>query len=55
VLQWARAQVPPLPWDKSTCNAAAQWGNLDVLQWAREQHPPCEWTWQTSFLAAKGG
>jgi hypothetical protein len=43
VLQWARAQQPPCPWDKETCEAAADGGHLAVLQWARAQEPPCPW------------
>ena len=33
VLQWARAQDPPCPWDAWVCSDAAENGHLDVLQW----------------------
>jgi hypothetical protein len=33
VLQWARAQQPPCPWDWGACHAAAAGGHLHVLQW----------------------
>ncbi|GBF92802.1 hypothetical protein Rsub_05421 [Raphidocelis subcapitata] len=54
VLQWARAQQPPCPWDERTCWAAAEGGHLNVLQWARAQEPPCPWDAWTCFAAAKG-
>ena len=43
-------------WDRSsTCQLAAQGGNLEVLQWAREQTPPCPWNVSTCKYAAQGG
>ena len=39
VLQWARSQDPPCPWDEYVCRYAAMNGHLDVLQWARSQDP----------------
>jgi hypothetical protein len=55
VLQWARAQQPPCPWDKDTCRAAASNGQLAVLQWARAQQPPCPWDEETCTAAAQYG
>jgi hypothetical protein len=43
MLQWARAQQPPCPWDEETCAAAAEGVHLAVLQCARAQEPPCPW------------
>ena len=52
VLQWARDQDPPCPWDgkncaAATCRAAAAGGHLEVLKWLREQNPPCPWDGRT--------
>ncbi|GBF94231.1 hypothetical protein Rsub_06501 [Raphidocelis subcapitata] len=46
VLQWARAQQPPCPWDERTCTAAAQSGHLA---------PPCPWDERTCAAAAASG
>jgi hypothetical protein len=44
MLQWARSQAEPCPWDEETCAYAAENGHLHVLQWARSQSEPCpEW------------
>jgi hypothetical protein len=40
VLQWARSQPEPCPWDEWTCVRAAEKGHLHVLQWARSQAEP---------------
>ncbi len=32
VLQWARSQDPPCPWDEDVCRYAAENGHLDVLE-----------------------
>ena len=42
VLQWARAQDPPVAWG-GTCEDAALDGHLHVLAWARGQTPPAPW------------
>ena len=55
MLQWARMQNPPLPWDAVTCNVAARGGHLEVLKWARGQDPPCPWDSRTLTSAANGG
>jgi hypothetical protein len=49
VLQWARAQQPPCPWNEDTCSGAALGGHLAVLQWARAQEPPCRWDVKECF------
>jgi len=33
LLQWARVQDPPLPWNESACDAAIEHDNLDILKW----------------------
>ena len=43
VLQWARSQDPPCPWDVWVCRNAAEYGHLDVLQWLRTQDLPAAW------------
>jgi len=43
VLQWARAQEPPCPWDADVCTFAATNGHLEVLQWLRAQDLPGDW------------
>jgi len=43
VLQWARAQTPPAPWDEGTCTAAAEGGHPELLQWGRVRTPPALW------------
>ena len=53
MLQWARAQEPPCPWDECTCSEAARGGRLEVLQWARAHG--CPWDEDTCGLAAEGG
>ena len=53
VLQWARDQEPPCPWDEGTCQAAAKEGHLAVLQWARDQEPPCPWDVEECLHDAK--
>jgi len=55
MLQWARAQTPPAPWDEDTCQYAAQAGHLPVLQWARAQNPPAPWNKWTRNKAASSG
>jgi hypothetical protein len=40
---WLRSQVPPCPWDESTCMCAAEYGHVDTLLWLRGQKPPCPW------------
>jgi len=42
VLQWPRAQDPPLAWG-GTCEEAALNGHRHVLAWAREQADPAPW------------
>jgi hypothetical protein len=54
VLQWARSQQPPCPWDEEACSEAARGGHLEVLQWARSQEPPCPWDTRTRDRAASG-
>ena len=41
LLQWARKQDPPHPWDEETCAYAAENGHLHILKWARAQVSPC--------------
>ena len=55
ILQWARSQTPPFPWDQWVCNWAAGNGRLDVLQWLRSQTPPCPWGKGTCIEAARCG
>ena len=55
ILQWARSQTPPCPWDERTCLWAASNGRLDVLQWLRSQTPPCPWNEWTCLWAASNG
>jgi len=55
LLQWARAQSRPAPWDETTCSAAAYGGHLELLQWARSQTPPASWDERTCGAAARGG
>jgi hypothetical protein len=43
MLQWARSQPEPCPWDWHTCANAAFNGHLEVLQWARSQPERCPW------------
>ena len=43
MVQWAKAQSPPCPWNENTCHFAAEGGYLELLQWARAQSPPCPW------------
>lgn len=35
ILEWARAQEPPAPWDKWICSVIAISGHLEILKWAR--------------------
>ena len=44
ILQWARAQDPPCPWDEKTCEVAAERGHLEILKFLRGQDPPCPWS-----------
>jgi len=55
LLQWARAQSRPAPWNETTCSAAAYGGHLELLQWARAQTPPAPWDERTCGAAARGG
>ncbi|KAI8468012.1 MAG: hypothetical protein J3K34DRAFT_394761 [Monoraphidium minutum] len=55
VLQWARRQEPPCPWDERVCKAAAARCDLAMLQWARRQKPPCPWNEDVCFIAARDG
>ena len=55
LLQWARTQNPPCPWDNLTCEKAAKGGHLNVLQWLRAQVPPCPWDEYTCTYAAENG
>ena len=43
VLQWAREQDPPCPWNEWTCTYAAGGGHLEALKFLRAQDPPCPW------------
>ncbi|KAK9822949.1 hypothetical protein WJX74_008129 [Apatococcus lobatus] len=52
MLQWLRAQAPPVRWSESTCRVAASTGNLALLQWLRAQNPPCPWGITCAFAAA---
>jgi len=54
LLQWARAQTPPFPWDETTSMAAAVNGHAEMLQWARAQDPPCPWDESTTRAAVEG-
>ena len=40
VLDWMRAQEPPIPAQRDECEVAARAGQLQVLQWLRAQFPP---------------
>ena len=55
VLQWARQQQLPWPWDGWVCAWAARGGHLEVLQWARQQQLPCPWDARVCADAAAGG
>jgi hypothetical protein len=50
VLQWARSQDPPCPWESDACNNAATKGHLHVLQWLRNQNPPCPWDSEDEYF-----
>ncbi len=43
MLEWLRAQDPPVPWDAHVCEAAAACSNISMLGWMRRQQPPCPW------------
>lgn len=53
LLQWARAQNPPIAWSASTCASAAASGQIQTLQWLRENG--CEWDVSTCDSAAAKG
>ena len=53
MLQWLRAQQPPIPWDEQTCARAASKGNLGLLQWLRAQDPPAPWGVTCTAAAAR--
>jgi hypothetical protein len=53
VLQWARRQDPPCPWDARTCAEAAGRGDLPMLKWARLHG--CEWDERVCEFAACHG
>jgi hypothetical protein len=55
VIERARAQNPPCPWDEWTCAKAAMNGHLHVLQWVRAHDPPCPWDEKTCAWAAEYG
>ena len=55
ILQWARSQSPPCPWNEWACRLAAEHGHVDVLQWLRSETPPCPWNEFVCRLAALRG
>ena len=55
ILQWARSQTPPCPWNAWTCAYTAQNGRIDVLQWLRGRTPPCPWNAFVCVYAAGNG
>ena len=52
MLEWLRAQDPPIPWDDSVCAAAAGRGDINMLGWLRGQDPPCPWSGIVTEAAA---
>jgi len=57
VLQWARAQDPPCPWDAGFSKAAAKYGHLDVLTkllWIDSKNPRWRKTFVKGEAAEKG-
>jgi hypothetical protein len=55
MLQWMRAQDPPIPWSELTCEGAARGGHLHILQWLRAQTPPCPWDARACSYSARRG
>lgn len=55
VLQWLRAQDPPLHWGPGVFAAAVQHGHLHIVEWLRAQDAPCHWTPDLCVAAAMGG
>lgn len=53
MLEWLRAQDPPVPWDARVCTAAAARGNIKMLRWLRCQDPPAPWDEATTAAAAR--
>ena len=52
MLEWLRAQDPPVPWSDWTCTAAAARGDISMLKWLRGQEPPCPWDSHVTAAAA---
>ena len=57
VLRYARAQVPPCPWDRHVCEMAAAHSQLAVLKYLRSSaDPPCPWDeGATDAIFGEGG
>ncbi len=53
MLEWLRAQSPPVPWDACVCMAAAARGDISMLSWLRNQDPPAPWDEATTEVAAE--
>ena len=43
MLQYLRAQDPPVQWDASACRSAVSRGDMPMLQWMRSSDAPCPW------------
>ena len=41
VLEWARAQDLPCPWDEDTCQLALEGRHYHILRWLRSHDPLC--------------
>ena len=52
MLEWLRAQEPPVPWNDLVCATAASRGDIDMLCWLRGQDPPCPWDVNVTAAAA---
>ncbi len=52
MLEWLRAQDPPVPWDSTVCRKAAECGNISMLAWLQDQQPPCPWDESVTAIAA---
>ncbi len=52
MLEWLRAQSPPVPWGVQVCGGAAARGDISMLSWARNQRPPAPWGVRVTAAAA---
>ncbi len=52
MLEWLRAQSPPVPWDAQVCKIAATRGDISMLSWLRNQIPPAPWDEESTEAAA---